>query len=105
MNDGSMARIRARIRRVYDAKEPQRKLERKAVRLERLTEARKVAVALKNKRIVHVELNAFNTDDDYRVVSFNPVLVLDDGSRLSFSVDETEIGEYGMTLHLCKAPT
>lgn len=45
-------------------------------------------------RIVRVELNPF--DDGRGGHAYNPVIVLADGSRLRFEVQETESGEYGV---------
>ncbi len=45
-------------------------------------------------RIVRVEMNPF--DDGRGEHAYNPVIVLADGSRLRFDVQETESGEYGV---------
>ncbi len=52
------------------------------------------------KRIVAVRLNRFNTGrstgNGGKAWSFDPTFVLDDGTAVSFVVDETEVGEYGI---------
>lgn len=35
-------------------------------------------------------------------ITYNPVLILDDGTRVSFDTHETEIGEYGIDLAFYK---
>lgn len=50
--------------------------------------------ALKGRRIVNVKLNNFR--DGRGGWTCNPDFFLDDGSRLSFTVRETESGEYGI---------
>lgn len=37
--------------------------------------------------------------------AYNPSLLLDDGARLTFSVQETESGEYGVTIDYQDPPT
>jgi len=57
---------------------------------------------LVGRTIVRVEPNAFLTDNAGSNArngwTCDPVLVLDDGSRVFFVVDETETGEYGLTV-------
>ena len=53
------------------------------------------------KRIVSMRLNRFNTGRSTgrggKAWSFDPVIELEDGSKITFSVDETEVGSYGIT--------
>jgi len=63
---------------------------------------------LVGRRIIAFEANAFREGTDAGSfledrpskgsgrVTYDPVFILDDGTRLSFRVHETEIGEYGI---------
>jgi hypothetical protein len=37
-------------------------------------------------------------------MSQQPILVLDDGTRVAFMTDETEVGEYGTTIIVSRKP-
>jgi hypothetical protein len=66
--------------------------------------ARDVARRLKGRTIVRVEMNSFRTDWKEEATgsrggnswTTDPVFHLDDGTRVSFAVAETEMGEYGI---------
>jgi len=53
------------------------------------------------RKIVIVRLNRFatgrSTGRGGKAWSFDPVFILDNGGQIRFVVDETEIGEYGVT--------
>lgn len=51
--------------------------------------------ALIGRRIVAVHLRPFS--DGRGGTAYDPVLVLDDGSRVSFDAQPTEDGDYGIT--------
>jgi len=54
---------------------------------------------LVGKRIVGVELRFDSGHKGSRRWTFDPVFILDDGSRVAFSVDETDHGsEYGISI-------
>lgn len=58
---------------------------------------------LVGRKIVGVDLHAFETEVAGAAVrdqkwTYHPTIVLDDGSLLYFRVDETETGEYGLTM-------
>lgn len=53
------------------------------------------------KRIVAVDLRSFS--DGRGGVTYDPHLTLDDGSEVHAVVDETDVGEYGLTLVRRKA--
>jgi len=56
------------------------------------------------RRIVGVEWNRFHVrpETDKRFTTTDPVLILDNGARLSFVVAETESQEYGVELCLAR---
>lgn len=49
---------------------------------------------LEGRRIVAVELHAF--DDDRGGTAYNPVFLLDNGARVTFHAQETDTGAYGV---------
>ena len=50
------------------------------------------------KKIIKVLLNQFSNDTHYgNPYSYDPEIFLDDGTIIKFVVDETEVGEYGIT--------
>lgn len=51
---------------------------------------------LRGRRIVKVLLRPFN--DELRGTATDPLIVLDDGTTLSFLTQETDVGEYGVKL-------
>lgn len=51
---------------------------------------------LRGRRIVKVLLRPFN--DELRGTVTDPLIVLDDGTTLSFLTQETDVGEYGVKL-------
>jgi hypothetical protein len=55
---------------------------------------------LVGRKIVAVELNRFDSGHKgSRRWTFDPVFVLDDGSRITFNVDETDYGcDYGISV-------
>lgn len=57
---------------------------------------------LLGRSVVAVTWNLFDGEQDgsHAIPSQQPTLTLDNGARLRFSVDETEIGEYGVALHV-----
>lgn len=58
---------------------------------------------LKGRRIVEVQWNAFRTgrgDRRKRGWTTDPVFTLDDGTKVCFSVQETEFGEYGISVNV-----
>jgi hypothetical protein len=64
------------------------------------------------RKIVAVEWNRHRADDDpkssrYRDWVTDPVLVLDNGARIYFTTQETELGFYGVriNLHAPRRPT
>jgi hypothetical protein len=65
---------------------------------------RKTARALQGKTIARVILNPFdpNREDGHCIeeMATDPWIVFTDGTRLSFRVQETEFGEYGVDLLL-----
>lgn len=59
--------------------------------------SRKLNDHLRGRRIVKVKRNPFRKSDIARDGwAHNAEIILDDGSRLTFSVEETETGEYGI---------
>lgn len=56
---------------------------------------------LVGRRIVRVANRTF--DDGRGGIAHDPEIVLDDGTRLTFSVEETETGEYGVSVN-CLLP-
>jgi hypothetical protein len=59
---------------------------------------------LKGRKIVEIQWNAFRTGRGARRRqgwTTDPVFILDDGSKVCFSVDETEISEYGISVNVC----
>ncbi len=48
------------------------------------------------KKIVKLRLNRFSTRVAGNPYSYDPVFVLEDGTRIAFVVAETETGEYGI---------
>jgi hypothetical protein len=68
-----------------------------------VAKASRVAETLKGRRIERVELDVFDPDPTTpahmkRPPSTSPTIWFDDGSFLRICVDETEVGEYGVTL-------
>ncbi len=59
------------------------------------------ARALKGRRIVSVKLHPFDPSNGQEAAT-DPVIMLDDGSILRFSVQETDVGEYGVELCVTK---
>lgn len=57
---------------------------------------------LRGRKIVKVDWNEFGTGRGAQKAT-DPTFLLDDGSRLTFSVIETEIGEYGISVNLHKS--
>lgn len=57
---------------------------------------------LRGRKIVKVIWNEFPTGRG-NAKSTDPTFILDDGSRLSFSVQETDVGEYGISVNLHKS--
>lgn len=58
---------------------------------------------IRGRKIVKIDWNEFNTgrqDSHGKLAkSTDPKFYLDDGSILTFSVEETEIGEYGISVN------
>lgn len=57
------------------------------------------------RKIVDVQFNRFRARPDSgvdRSIATDPTLILDNGARLRFSVEETEIGEYGVAILIDK---
>lgn len=54
---------------------------------------------LRGRKIVKVIWNEFGTGRGAEKTT-DPTFILDDGSRLTFSVEETEVGEYGISVNL-----
>ena len=55
--------------------------------------------ALKGRRIVDVKLRKFRTGVKYQSRqewTYNPLIILDNGAKLCFGVDETDVGSYGI---------
>lgn len=50
------------------------------------------------RTIVAVDMQKFHTGRKDRPFSFKPVFTLDNGKMLTFGVDETEVGEYGIDI-------
>lgn len=59
-------------------------------------------VAVKLCRFQTMRDGAKPTDEDYWAT--DPVITLDNGRRLAFIVQETEVGEYGVALCLSAPP-
>lgn len=57
------------------------------------------------RKIVAVDWRPFETGRTEREKTTDPVLVLDNGTRLTFVVMETEVGEYGIEIVVHKAPS
>lgn len=58
---------------------------------------------LKGRRIVEVKWNSFKTGRSVgrgQGWTTDPVFILDDGSKVGFSVQETEVGEYGISVNI-----
>lgn len=53
---------------------------------------------LAGKTIERVDVRPFPTDRMPGEMSSDPVIWFEDGSRIAFVVDETEIGEYGISV-------
>jgi hypothetical protein len=51
---------------------------------------------LVGRKIVSVDMRPF--DDGKGGVAHNPLLILDNGRRLFFVAEETEVGEYGVQI-------
>ena len=60
--------------------------------------------ALVGRTVVAVDPHIFDADPAHGRWTSDPTIVFDDGSALSFIVDETEIGEYGIHPVRRKAP-
>lgn len=52
---------------------------------------------LRGRKIVRIEWNEFDNGRGEKVT--DPIFHLDDGSLVSFSVAETEVGEYGINVN------
>lgn len=52
----------------------------------------------------HEKLGLYDAPRDCGSITYNPTFILDDGSRLSFVVRETELGDYGIDPHLSSGP-
>jgi hypothetical protein len=58
------------------------------------------------KTIASVEMNPFPRglhEESRRGIAHNPVIWFTDGSRIEFSTEETEVGEYGTAISYAKA--
>jgi adenosylcobinamide amidohydrolase len=56
---------------------------------------------LKGRRIVEIRWNAFRRGGGREPGwTSDPVFILDDGTKVSFSVEETEVGEYGISVNV-----
>jgi len=53
---------------------------------------------LVGRTITAVNLNRFATGRSHNPFSFEPVIHLDDGTRLAFFVVETDVGRYGVEI-------
>jgi len=53
---------------------------------------------LKGRKIVEVKWNAFKTGRGRWTA--DPVFILDDGTKFGISVEETEVGEYGISVNV-----
>ena len=61
----------------------------------------KLAARLIGLTIVAIDLRPFDANMDSstdRPRAFNPILTLSDGSRVTFLVQETEVGDYGVEI-------
>jgi hypothetical protein len=58
---------------------------------------KRTARALRGKRVKSVRLHPFAPSNGGPAAT-DPVIVFTDGSSLAFGVDETEMGEYGVSL-------
>ena len=63
----------------------------------KLTTTKLATKLLAGKTIARVSVDRF--EDGRGGIATDPIIVLDDGSILYFTVSETEVGEYGITLH------
>lgn len=54
---------------------------------------------LRGRRIVKIKWNSFYTGRGNKQ-STDPVFLLDDGTKVTFSVEETEGGEYGISVNV-----
>src|SRR5215469_11890550 len=71
---------------------------------------KRVAGSLIGRRIVAVQLNRFDRNVEGQPIRYegkerwatSPEIVLDNGQRLRFLIQETEVGEYGVELILSK---
>ena len=65
-------------------------------------DAASTARAMVGRTIVDVDLHPFDPENAGQVdgdeYAYNPVVTLDDGTRLFFVVQESEIGEYGVKI-------
>lgn len=58
------------------------------------------------RKIVEVDMHPFATGLHQPMgTTYAPVFTLDNGARIKFSVDETEVGEYGVRPVYCKRRT
>jgi hypothetical protein len=48
------------------------------------------------KKIIKIELNRFSTKVFGNPFTYDPVIILEDGTRITFNVIETEVGTYGV---------
>lgn len=55
---------------------------------------------LKGRRITEIRWNAFRRGGRGQDWTTDPVFILDDGSKVGFSVEETEVGEYGISVNV-----
>jgi len=63
---------------------------------------RELVRALKGRRIVDVRLNRFATHVPGHPWATDPILTLDDGTRLCFITEETDVGRYGTRILVLK---
>jgi hypothetical protein len=54
-----------------------------------------------SRMITRIDLNPF--DDGRGGKATNPIITLDDGAQIGFSVQETETGEYGIEINYFRA--
>jgi hypothetical protein len=54
------------------------------------------------RTIVDVDWRRFATRKKDAPFTTNPILILDNGRKLYFNVQETEIGEYGVEINITK---
>lgn len=65
--------------------------------------AKELNRVLRGRRIVKVKVNRFDDGRRMGTWAHDPSIYLDDGSVIRFSVEETETGEYGVSLIVGRA--